>query len=54
MIMLSPMNCILNFIDVGPHAQQNITSKGIVLTLKPLSISSTSQVNKKKQTISSR
>ena len=34
MIMLSPMNCILNFIDVGPHAHKIITGKGIVFTLK--------------------
>jgi hypothetical protein len=47
MIMISPMNCILNFIDVGPHAHQQITGKEIVFTLKSLSISPTSQVNNK-------
>jgi hypothetical protein len=47
MIMVSPMNCILNFIDVGSHAHNIITGKGIVFTLKPLSISPTSQVNNK-------
>jgi hypothetical protein len=47
MIMVSPMNCILNFIDVGPHAHQQNAGKEIVFTLKPLTISPTSQVNNK-------
>ena len=47
MIMISPMNFILNVIDVGPHAHKIITGKVIVFTLKPLSISPTSQVNNK-------
>jgi hypothetical protein len=47
MIMVLPMNCILNFIDVGPHAHHKNTGKEIAFTLKPLTISPTSQVNNK-------
>jgi hypothetical protein len=35
------------FIDVGPHAHQKNAGKEIVFTLKPLTISPTSQVNNK-------